>query len=116
MVPRPSAGDEQQAPLPLQVLGVGDRVIRGGRDCGRGRNNALSDTDDCHRLEFQAFHAVHRANADRFLARSGAQRDGRDTCCLQGCGSLLAQVADSRGDADGVRLDAFALPAADAFD
>jgi hypothetical protein len=108
--------DEESAPLPLQVLGVCDRVIRGRRDGGRGRDGSVGDADDGDSLELQTLHAVHRADADRLFAGFGAERDGGDARRLQGRGGLLTQIVGSPSDADGVRLDTFVLPATDAFD
>lgn len=64
MVTCPSAGNEQQAPLALQVLRVGQWI--GGLGCHRIRRGdyAIADADYRDRLELQALHAVHAAQAD----------------------------------------------------
>ena len=51
MVPGPGTGREQEAALPLQVLGVGDRVFAFPGDRRWFRNPALLHADDRDGLE-----------------------------------------------------------------
>jgi hypothetical protein len=116
VVPRPRASDEQQTPLALQILRVGERIGLGWRDRSWRRDNPVCDADDRDRLELQPFHAMHRADTGRVFRRLGREGGDRDARGLQRGGGLLCHVPGADGNADRVRLDALAYPHAHSLD
>src|ERR1700749_2815938 len=63
VISRTGQRDEEQAPFPLQVLRVRDRVLgRVGQRRRRG-HDPVRHTDHGDRLELEALHAVHGADA-----------------------------------------------------
>jgi hypothetical protein len=112
VVPRPRASDEQQTPLALQILRVGERIGLGWRDRSWRRDNPVCDADDRDRLELQPFHAMHRADTGRVFRRLGREGGDRDARGLQRGSGLLCHIPGAGGNADRVRLDALAYPPA----
>src|ERR1700744_2890923 len=76
MVPGASAGDEQDAALTLQILGVGQGVAVVGRDRGGVGNHAFLDTDHGDGPELQAFEGVHGAGPHARGTVPAADRGG----------------------------------------
>ena len=79
VVPRPCAGDEQQAPLALQILRVSERIRRrhGSPLAGAGTTPSATPIT-ATAWNSRPFHAMHGADADRVFRRLGGERDGRD--------------------------------------
>jgi hypothetical protein len=67
MVARPRACYGQQAPLPLEILRVRDRIDIGRRNCRRCWHHSVRHTYDSDRPEFKPLHSVHGADPHRVL-------------------------------------------------
>jgi hypothetical protein len=95
----------RQAPLPLQILRMRERILLSRRDCGRRRHHPIRHAEHSDRLELQLLHPVHGANANGVLRRLGRERNGRNTRRFQRRARLLPQPPRPRGDPDRMRLD-----------
>ena len=83
MVTRARAGHEQHAPLPLQILGVGDRVYSAGGHRRGSRHLPSATPMAAIAWNSRPFMPCMVPARTAFFLPLGRQRDGRDSFCLQ---------------------------------
>ena len=115
MVAGAGAGDEQDAALPLQILGVRDRILIRRGDCRFCRNQPLLHTNHGYSLKLQSFHAVHSAGPDCLLAAWTRQGSGGEAGRFECVTCLTGQPAGPGSDPDRMRLDAGVQPRTNPF-
>ena len=99
------AGHEQDAALPLQILGVGDGVLARRGDRGGGRDLPCSTPITATAWNSRPFMPCMVPTRTACLLPLAAERDRRDAVRLERVAGLAGQVGGPGRHPDGMRLD-----------